>query len=91
MTFEKITADLARKGWHIWNLTEGTRGDWSCRLYCRHAEPAGQRGVCGYDREDAWRYGVGPNPVAAIAAAAGDIVNMQKEDDTDIDLAALLR
>lgn len=85
MTFEQLVADLESAGWRIWNLGNGTRGTWTCRLY--HAGIAsrvvGQPGPTGYDLP-CWSAGTGPTAVAAIGAAARDILQPQMEETLDL-------
>lgn len=92
MTVEQMLAALEYEGWHVWNLQQGTKGAWTCRLY----EPMlgdrtnGQRGPTGYDRE-CWRHGTGPTMLAALgAAAAGLPLNIQPGQEEALDLAAML-
>lgn len=92
MTIEQMLAALADEGWRVWNLQQGTHGNWSCRLY----EPMlgdrtnGQRGPTGYDRE-CWRTGTGPTMLAALGAAAAGLFSQPKQkQEEDLDLAAML-
>jgi hypothetical protein len=92
MTVEQMLAALEDEGWRVWNLQQGTKGTWTCRLY----EPMlgdrtnGQRGPTGYDRE-CWRVGAGPTMLAAMSAAAlGLFGNHQPQMEEPLDLAAML-
>lgn len=92
MTVEQMVAALEDQGWRIWNLSQSTRGTWSCRIYDADlgSRLIGRRGPTGYDLE-CWRYGTGPTMLAAIgAAAAGLIGNPQPPMEEALDLAAML-
>jgi hypothetical protein len=92
MTVEQMVAALEEQGWRIWNLQQGTRGAWSCRLYEADlgSRLTGKPGPTGFDLE-CWRHGTGPTMPAAIgAAAAGLFGNHQPPMEEALDLAAML-
>lgn len=92
MNVERIIERIEQAGWRLDVITRDMRGVWRCRLFNDEIgrQVIGRPGETGFDLP-CWRHGVGPNMTAAVAAAAGGIINVQKEDETDIDLAALLR
>lgn len=87
---ETAIAALEKSGWFVWHIGRGTRGEWSCRLFSSALgeRSIGERGPAGYDLP-CWRHGVGPTMLAAVSAAAGDLLQQPKEET--VDLAALLR
>lgn len=90
MTFEQMQAKLAAEGWSVWHLGVSSRGQWSCRIVCFEANGRRTpRGPAGYDRDEMWRDGCGPTPVAAMSAAALRIFP-QPTMEVPLDLASML-
>ena len=92
MNMEEMVAAIEAEGWFIWNLQRDTKGRWMCRLCdpVLERKTNGARGATGYDRE-CWRTGTGPTMLAAVSAAAAELLpKSQPAMEEDLDLAAML-